>query len=176
MPHTRLMADAVLRIVARDGLDAVTAPAVAAETKRSCAWAERQLTAEELLLRLSLTHTIDVLDRRIAAHAGEPAVAGVLGAMAEEALPGRPDEFARRRGWLAMLARAAAGPDLDDPVRNRFAATHRGIREGLGRAEPRASREALATAALIDGLTAHVMIGACTPRQASEALAAHLAR
>ena len=168
MPHTRLMADAVLRIVARDGLDAVTAPAVAAETKRSCAWAERQLTAEELLLRLSLTHTIDVLDRRIAAHAGEPAVAGVLGAMAEEALPGRPDEFARRRGWLAMLARAAAGPDLDvaDLQPSLLAE----------RAEPRASREALATAALIDGLTAHVMIGACTPRQASEALAAHLAR
>jgi hypothetical protein len=51
---------------------------------------------------------------------------------------------------------------------------HRGIREGLAHAEPRTDSAARITAALIDGLTAHVLIGACTPGEATSALATHL--
>lgn len=163
------VADAVLRIVARDGLDAVTAPAVAAEAGRSRESVSRELATEELLLRLTLTHSIDVLDRRIALAGGD---FGLLGSLAEQRQP----DLAGHRTWLAFLARAAAGPDLGDPVRRRFGAAHRGVREGLADAGPGRGHEARTTAALVDGLTAHVLIGACSRREATDALAAHLAR
>ncbi|WP_372666173.1 hypothetical protein [Amycolatopsis kentuckyensis] len=161
------VADAVVRIIARDGLAAVTAPAVAAEARRPAEWAARHAAAEELLLRLTLTNTVDAVDRRIAAARHEP---GLLGALAGQAVP----DLAAHRPWLGLLVRSAAGPDLADPVRLRFGALHRQLRTRVAGTEPVPGNERRATSALVDGLTAHVLIGACTAREAAETLAAHL--
>jgi hypothetical protein len=173
------VADAVVRIIARDGLAAVTAPAVAAEARRPPEWAARHAAAEELLLRLTLTNTVDAVDRRIAAAGSEP---GLLGTLAGQPVP----ELAAQRPWLGLLVRSAAGPDLADPVRLRFGAAHRDLRARSVTTEPAPGPPARTTepapgplarttSALVDGLTAHVLIGACTPREAAEALAAFLA-
>jgi hypothetical protein len=161
--------DAVVRIIARDGLAAVTAPAVAAEARRPPEWAARHAAAEELLLRLTLTNTVDAVDRRIAAAGSEP---GLLGVLAGQPVP----DLAAHRPWLGLLVRSAAGPDLADPVRLRFGAAHRDLRARSATTEPAPGPPARTTSALVDGLTAHVLIGACTPREAAEALAAFLAR
>ncbi|WP_410667649.1 hypothetical protein [Amycolatopsis sp. cmx-4-68] len=163
------VADAVVRIIAREGLAAVTAPAVAAEARRPGEWAARHATAEELLLRLTLTNTVDAVDRRIAAVGGE---AGLLGALAGQPVP----DLAEQRPWLGLLVRSAAGPDLADPVRLRFGAAHRDLRTRVATTEPAPGHPARLESALVDGLTAHVLIGACTAREAAETLAAFLAR
>ncbi|MEU8631909.1 hypothetical protein AB0C38_07070 [Amycolatopsis sp. NPDC048633] len=161
------VADAVVRIIVRDGLAAVTAPAVAAEARRSPEWVAHHAAAEELLLRLTLTNTVDAVDRRIAAARHEP---GLLGTLAGQAAP----DLAVHRSWLGLLVRSAAGPDLADPLRLRFGATHRDLHARVATTDPAGGCAARTTSALVDGLTAHVLIGACTPREAAEALAAHL--
>ncbi|MFJ7213196.1 hypothetical protein [Amycolatopsis sp. NPDC098790] len=165
----REVANAVVRIIARDGLAAVTASTVAAEVRRPTNWAVRHAAAEELLLRLTLTNTVDAVDRRIAAARYEP---GLLGALAGQPVP----DLAAHRPWLGLLVRSAAGPDLADPVRLRFGARYRELRTRVAVTEPLPGNETRATSALVDGLTAHVLIGACTPREAAETLAAHLNR
>ncbi|MGW5714776.1 hypothetical protein ACWEVP_01315 [Amycolatopsis sp. NPDC003865] len=163
------VADAVVRIIARDGLAAVTAPAVAAEARRPVEWAVRHAAAEELLLRLALTNTVDAVDRRIAAARHEP---GLLGALAGQPVP----DLAAHRPWLGLLVRSAAGPDLADPVRLRFGALHRDLRTRAAATDPVPGTETRAASALADGLTAHVLIGACTTREAAETLAGYLRR
>ncbi|MEV4146060.1 TetR family transcriptional regulator C-terminal domain-containing protein [Amycolatopsis sp. NPDC049691] len=163
------VADAVVRIIARDGLAAVTASAVAAEVRRPAEWAVRHAAAEELLLRLTLTNTVDAVDRRIAAARHET---GLLGALAGQPVP----DLAVHRPWLGLLVRSAAGPDLADPVRRRFGALHRDLRTRAVATGPVPGTEARAASALVDGLAAHVLIGACPPREAAETLAAHLHR
>lgn len=146
-PGTRRaeVADAVVRIIARDGPAAVTASAVAAEARRPAEWAVHHAAAEEPQLRLTLTNTVDAVDLRIAAARHEP---GLLGTLAGQPVP----DLAAHRPWLGLLVRSAAGPDLAEPV---------------------PGTETRAASALVDGLTAHVLIGACTPREAAETLAAH---
>ncbi|MFI5592055.1 hypothetical protein ACIA5G_43900 [Amycolatopsis sp. NPDC051758] len=158
-----------MRIIVRDGLTGVTASAVAAEARRPRDWAAQHAAGEELLLRLTLTNTVDALDRRIAAVRGE---AGLLGTLAGQRVP----DLAGRRPWLGLLVRSAAGPDLADPVRRRFGAAHQDLCARAATAEPGPGHEARVTSALVDGLTAHVLIGACTPREAAEVLAVHRGR
>ncbi|WP_211293441.1 hypothetical protein, partial [Amycolatopsis pretoriensis] len=90
-----------------------------------------------------------------------------LGTLAGQPTP----DLAAHRPWLGLLVRSAAGPDLADPVRLRFGALHRELRTRP--AEPVPGTETRAASALVDGLTAHVLIGACTPREAADTLAAH---
>ncbi|MEQ0565522.1 hypothetical protein ABJI51_41140 [Amycolatopsis sp. NEAU-NG30] len=161
------VADAVVRIIARDGLAAVTAPAVAEEARRSREWVQRHATAEELLLRLTLTNTVAAVDRRIAA--ARHSLPGLLGTLAGQRVP----DLAEHLAWLSALARSAAGPDLADPLRLRFGAVHRDLHARTATAAPAADHAARVTSALADGLAAHVLIGACSPQEAAGLLAAY---
>lgn len=184
----REIAEAVLRIVARDGLDAVTIRTVAAEAGRSLGWVQREFPAKDLLLRLTLIHAIDQMDRRIAAQAAElgteASIRSILDTIGTEVLPSRPEKVAEERVWLAFMARAALTPGLAEPLRRRYAKSHTAIADmlaiahALGQTAPGIDphHEALTLTALADGLSAQILVGILTHEQAVRILHSHLDR
>jgi AcrR family transcriptional regulator len=187
-PRQVEIAEAVLRIVARDGLDAVSMRTVAAEAGRSLGWVQREFATKDVMLQQTLIHALDLMDERIAGHAarqGESAsIRSAIGTIAQEVLPGRPDTIAEQRVWLAFMARASLDPDLADPIRARYLDSHREIAHGiaaaqaLGQAEPDLDpqQEARAFVALVDGLTGQVLVGVLTVAEACTILDTHLDR
>lgn len=182
------IAEAVLRIVARDGLDAVSMRTVAAEAGRSLGWVQREFATKDVMLQQTLIHALDLMDERIAGHTARQgrgaSIRSAMGTIAQEVLPGRPDTIAEQRVWLAFMARASLDPDLAGPIRARYLDSHRGIADGiaaaqaLGQAEPDLDpwQEAQALVALVDGLTAQVLVGVITVATAFTILDAHLDR
>lgn len=182
------IAEAVLRIVARDGLDAVSMRTVATEARRSLGWVQREFASKDLLLQQTLIHAIDLMGRRIADRAerqgNHASIRDALGAMTEEVLPGRAETVAEERVWLAFMARAALEPDLAEPLRAHYRRSHEAIAEAitiaqsLGQAAPELdiARESHALVALTDGLTAHVLVGILPIEHAIAILDAHLDR
>jgi AcrR family transcriptional regulator len=180
--------DAVLRIVAREGLDAVSFRTVAAEAGLPLARVQREFGTKDELLRRTLLHTVAAaearIDVRVRAMGAKVTVRAIFDAMADEVLPGSPEILAEARVWLAFVARAATSPALAEPLREYYAEQARAGHEGLAMAhltgavgpdlDPTA--DTLTIVALIDGLVTQVLLGVLDHDRAADLLRRHLDR
>ena len=180
----RDLAEALWRVVRRDGIHAVSVRTVAAEAGTSPSALRHYFATQDELLGFALTAMVDRVRDRLVPEL--PRLRGREGAerILEEMLPldeGRRDEFAV---YLAFIGRALPDPRLreirDEAEAQERAAIRRAVQlladaGGLaaGR-DPEAETDRLYP--LIDGLAIHGALfpGAYPPEHLSAVLAAHL--
>jgi AcrR family transcriptional regulator len=178
----RRIAEAVCALVDAQGLEGVTLRDVATRAEVSMGAVQRCFRTKEEMLLFALTHIGErVAERARGRLAGSPAqsAASELGHVIGEVAMLREEHRAEARIRLAFLAAAAVNPAPAAILRSGYADL-----EGLltrllaeaGDATVDIEREARTLLALADGLTAHVLIGHRTAREAEEVLDAHLAR
>jgi AcrR family transcriptional regulator len=157
----RELCAAVWRIASRDGIDAVTIRAVAAEAGWSTGAVNHYFDSKDELLRLVFRTVADRVGRRVAAAreaGGEP-----LELLRELLVIGLPLDRDRRdetRVWFAFLGLALTRPALAREQRLAYRAWRGIVADALrdaqasGDVDPRidAGREAAALVALVDGL------------------------
>jgi AcrR family transcriptional regulator len=178
--------DALLRITERDGLDAVSLRAVAEEARCSLGFVQRQFGTKDAVLHAafeqSLRPVVARLQQRIEqVEPGTPAPVFLRG-VAEELLSIGDPYRDEARVWIAFLARAAVSPDLATALRGSYAAGHELIASVVRLAQQHGGapagldpdRVAVGLLALVDGLTAHVVIGRCDLDTARQVIADHL--
>lgn len=184
----RLIADAVCRLADERGLEGVTLRDVAARAQVSMGAVQRCFRTKEEMLVFALAHIGERIGARVRARlVRTPAqsAASALGHAATEIALLREEHRAEARVWLAFVAQAAVSEVLATTLKANYAALQeaftRLIAEAHEGADPGpepldAAREARTLLALADGLTAHVLIGHLTPRQAQDILHTHLSR
>ena len=155
------LAEAVWRLVSREGLDALTMRRVAAEAGWSTGALVHYFAGKEELLLFAFQTTADRVGGRIvkaAKKVEDPSE--LLRVQLVEGLPIDAERRAEVRVWFAFLglaltrpSLAAAGRDAYRVWRRRIAKTiERGQREGSFRAGIDPEREAAELVALVDGL------------------------
>ncbi|GGZ62084.1 hypothetical protein GCM10010387_64540 [Streptomyces inusitatus] len=182
----QLIAEAVCRLADEHGLEGVTLRDVAARAEVSMGAVQRCFRTKEEMLVFTLGHIGERIVGRVRAArpAGSPArsAGAALGHAATEVALLREEHRAEARVWLAFLAQAAVSETLAATLRADYAPLEemftRLVAEAAGgtdRAVPLdARREARTLLALADGLTAHVLIGRLTSREAQDVLQARL--
>lgn len=167
----RQVADALLRVVSAEGLDAASIPRVARAAGTSTGLVQRYFATKDDLLRFAFDHLLRLVGERIAAALAEVGpeagtadrlYAALATFLLPAALPGDPEG----RVWLAFLARAAVEPDLlrlhvtnTDLLRTEVAgAVRAGQASGESPADLDPEEEAVALVAVLDGLTVHVVL------------------
>lgn len=182
-PRRRDIADAVLNITARAGLEAVSMRTVAAEAGCSLGLVQRLMGTKDALLRAAMARIIERVEERldVRVDAVLPARA-LLDQLCAELLA---DEH-REEGlvWGAFLARALVSPALAAEARAQQADAETNVAfvlqaaadagELVDEADP--ERDALALLALADGLGTHMLLGHCTGAVARAAIAAQVGR
>ena len=191
--------EALLRIAGRRGIDAVSLREVAQEAGVSMGAVQHYFASRDEMLTYALEHWLTlsvhqrfsqrIRDRAGVAEAGvaeagvaeagraEPAdAAGILFALAAEYLPHDEQSRADVRVALAFIERAAAQPDLARALRGAFTGFKETLQALLAVSDPAldASAEALALAALLEGLRYAVLLGALPHRTAMAAVTRHL--
>ena len=178
--------DALLRITKRDGLDAVSMRTVAAEAGCSMGFVQRQFHTKDAMLQAAFEQSLQVLSTRLKQHVAEvePGTSArtFLRHVAEEILEvGEPyDDEAKV--WIAFLARAAVSPALAATLRSTYTDGHELIvdvlrlaqQHGEASADLDPDRVATTLLALVDGLTAHVLIDRCDVATAHQVIADYL--
>lgn len=172
------IADAVLRLVARDGIEAVSMRKVAAEAGHSLGAVQRTFADKDTLLRAALVRSIEQADERIAARLGDRDLqpAELLRAAALEVLPLEAEALAAERVWLAFFAHAAVTPDFSGPVAERYAQSRAAIAAVLPGAAGDAETTAAMFVGLVDGLAVQMLAGVIAPDAALGAVEAFIAR
>jgi AcrR family transcriptional regulator len=182
-PRHREIADAVLSITARAGLEAVSMRSVAAEAGCSLGLVQRLMGTKDALLSAAMARIIERVEERldVRADAALP-VRAVLDRLFAVLLA---DEY-HEEGlvWGAFLARALVSPALAAEACAQQAEAEAAVAfllrtaadagELVDDAEP--ERDALALLALADGLGTHMLLGHCDGATARAALAAQLDR
>lgn len=189
-PETRrrMIAEAVLTLIAREGLDAVTVREVAAEAGVSAGMVQHHFRTRDEMLQFACEYMLEQTRDRIAgliAALPEPkAPRMILGAMFREMLP---LDDAKRNGvrvWMAYLARAVVQPELEAFMREMHMGTHAAIVEllrlGQSNGEVRTDIDVEQTAmelfAMADGLVSHVLLDHYSGDAALAVIDAALAR
>lgn len=180
--------EALLRITRRDGLDAVSVRTVAAEAGTSMGFVQRQFPTKDDMLLAAWEHALSRLSTRIARHAAEvePGTSApeFLHRIAAELLVTSPEYVDEGKVWIAFLARAVVSEQLAKTLHGHYDGGHQLIADvlrmsqtsGETAADVDPELEATALLALVDGLTAHVLIGRCDNETALRALSTHLKR
>lgn len=160
------LAEAMWRVVYRDGAAAATVRSIAAEAGWSPSALRHYFTTQTELLAFAMEHVMArATDRfRTGGWTGPPRT--VIQAMVEELLPLDQQRSREAEVWMLLAARAPA-----DPVaRTRIAAADDGIRRvislaiagladtGLMAADRDATTEAARLHALVDGLALHALL------------------
>lgn len=157
------IAEAVCRLAARQGLDAVSLRQVAVEAGVSMGRVQHYFTTKDEMLLFAFRTIGERVEQRMRAAAlalGEtPGPHALLRAMLLEMLPLSEPAQAEAPVLAAFLARAVVSPDLAD-----FLATDSGrLREfvaaQIGDAQPNATFEAVTLLALVDGLMLQLLTG-----------------
>lgn len=183
----RLIAEAVCRLADERGLEGVTLRDVAACAQVSMGAVQRCFRTKEEMLVFALGHVGERIGERVRARlVRSPAqsAASAVGHAATEVSLLREEHRAEARVWLAFIAQAAVSKALAETLKANYAALQEAFArliaeacEGAGHAAPLdPQHEARTLLALADGLTAHVLIGHLTPKEAQGLLHAHLAR
>jgi AcrR family transcriptional regulator len=157
----RRLAEAAVRVVARDGFDVLSVRTVAREAGVAPGTVQHHYASRERLLLAAFDFTIDLLKNRIGAPALDEPVRPHLRRLLREMLP--LDEQRRQECvvWVALTAAAASHRELADAHREASVLLRTTIRESLVAAherdelssdlDPGATAEVLA--AVVDGLT-----------------------
>ncbi|MFJ7495581.1 TetR/AcrR family transcriptional regulator [Streptomyces sp. NPDC097727] len=181
----RRIAEAVCRLADERGLEGVTLRDVAACAQVSMGAVQRCFRTKEEMLVFALGHIGERISERVQARLVRcPAQSGAtaLGHAATEISLLQEEHRAEARVWLAFVAQAAVSEALARTLKANYAALQEAfarliseVGEGADCAVPLdPQREARTLLALADGLTAHVLIGHLTPREAQDVLHAHL--
>jgi AcrR family transcriptional regulator len=172
------LADALWRLVLRDGIEAASVRRVAAEAGWSSGALRHYFTTQSELLSFAMELVARRADARIAALPPGADARSRARTVLEELLPLDAERRAEMQVWLAFTMRAVVDPRLR-PLRDR---THAHLRDlcrevvdEIGTADPQLEAERLH--ALVDGLALHAVVA---PRDMPAArqvavLAAHLA-
>ncbi|MFJ3201367.1 TetR/AcrR family transcriptional regulator [Streptomyces sp. NPDC086989] len=182
----RLIAEAVCRLADESGLEGVTLRDVAARAQVSMGAVQRCFRTKDEMLVFALGYVGERIAERVRARlVRSPAQSAgtALGHAATEVALLREEHRAEARVWLAFVAQAVVSEPLAATLKVNYAALQESFTrliaeaaEDAGRAAPLdPRREARALLALADGLTAHVLIGHLTPRQAQDVLHGQLA-
>ncbi|MGW0393752.1 TetR/AcrR family transcriptional regulator [Streptomyces sp. NPDC003042] len=180
-----LIAEAVCRLADERGLEGVTLRDVAARAQVSMGAVQRCFRTKEEMLVFALGHIGERISERVRARlVRSPAqsAASALGHAATEISLLREEHRAEARVWLAFVAQAAVNTALATTLKANYAALQEAFarlvaeacEDADGAVPLDAPREARTLLALADGLTAHVLIGHLSPRQAQDVLHAHL--
>ena len=166
----RHLAEAVLAITARDGLDAVTVREVAKEAGVSAGMVQHHFRSRDDMLLFTCEYMIERSGRhfsgRIALLPKPRDIRTILRTIFVEMLPLDEERRTGIRVWMAFLARAVVRDDLEAFMRNTHINTHRMITGLLRDAQLAGTispdldpdRTAISLFALVDGLVSHVLL------------------
>lgn len=187
--HSRrtAIAESVWRLMARGGIEAVSMRHVAADAGMSLGQVQHYFTGKDELLSFAY----ELVTERVAARTSmrddpvtdeEPEPRDIIRNALVELLPLDEQRTREAHVAIAYLARAAVAPemaaqlrkthaDLEDLIVDQLRRAQRGGHAGV-HLDP--TREARTLLAVLDGLTAHVLIGHHSPTDAEQAFDAHL--
>lgn len=182
----RELAEAVWRVIRRDGVAAASVRAVAREAGTSMGALRHWFATQDELLHFAMTLVMERARARAEAvvATGGPLVPRLLRVL-EEALPLDDERRAEAEVWLALTGRALVDPGLAE-LRDRSAAELHAfctqvvralVVEGTARADLDVDLEGERLYAVVDGLAVHAVTRpwALPPARTREVLAAHLA-
>ncbi|MET7338643.1 TetR/AcrR family transcriptional regulator [Nonomuraea sp. NPDC005650] len=186
----RHIAEAVLRIAGRDGLDGARLRDVAVEAGMSLGSVQHYFASKDDMLRYVVQYLGEVVTERIMAGMCAPAVASAspvrsfLLSMASEMLPLDARRRAERRAGQAFTALAVGVPELmkdlgegDRWLSERVAdLIVQGQRDGELRAGLDPRLESVALLAMLDGLGSELLLGLRDPEEALATVRYHLDR
>lgn len=150
------LAQAVWRVIRRDGLAEASVRNVAKEARLSMGSLRHYFGTQAELMAFALRMVIDRIEARIAALEPEPDPRRRAELILTELLPVDADRAAENEVWLAFTAQAMVDPELRalrDAGYDTLRAGCRGLSEGLSVAD--AELEADRLHALVDGLAVH---------------------
>jgi len=165
-----MIAEAVLAIAAREGLDGATVRDVAAEAGVSAGMVQHHFRTRDEMLRFACEFMVERTRVRIGALIAsmpEPVSSRmILGAMFREMLPLDDERRNGIRVWMAFLARAVVEPGLEAFMRETHIGTHATIVRLLREAEEAGDlrpgvdidEAAMGLFAVTDGLVSHVLL------------------
>jgi AcrR family transcriptional regulator len=187
--HSRrtTIAGSVWRLMTRGGIEAVTMRHVAADAGMSLGQVQHYFTSKDELLAFAY----ELLTERVAARTSmrdgpdtdsEPEPRDVIRAALVELLPLDEERTLEAHVGVAFLARAAVDPEMAAQLRKTHADLEDLVIDQLRRGQHRGVvgvhldpvREARTLLAVLDGLSAHVLIGHHSPADAERAFDAHL--
>ncbi|KAB8183348.1 TetR/AcrR family transcriptional regulator [Microbispora catharanthi] len=178
------IAEALWRVVRRDGVGAATVRSIAAEAGWSPSALRHYFSTQAELLAFAMEHVITRVRARIETTDFRGPVRVAVRRLLEELLPMDAERRAEAEVWLQLAALSQGGPAATDWLRR--------ADDGVGEAATLAVRalaeegelaghrdaefEAARLHALIDGLTIHVLArpDSMPPDRVSAVLAAHL--
>jgi AcrR family transcriptional regulator len=184
----RHIAEAVLRIAGRDGLDRATLRDVAVEAGISLGSVQHYFGSKDQMLHYVVGYLGEQVTARIVAGigdlAGRPPAPVFLMSMAAEILPIDARRRAERRAGQAFLARAVDVPELAETLREGSAWLHGRVAELIAQAQQDgtaeagldAEHESIALLAMLDGLASDILLGVRDPEQALSTVRYHLGR
>jgi TetR/AcrR family transcriptional regulator, transcriptional repressor of bet genes len=175
----RLLAEALWRVLAGSGMEAVSLRQVAAEAGVSMGMVQHYFTDKEEMVLFALSSMTEQVSRRIGeAFAGLPddprqRVRAVL----VEMLPLDDERRLEAQVAVTFLAHAPVDRRIAEYLRSGYAEGHAYLTDQLRTAGiPAPEREAGLLFAVTDGLTAHTLAGHHEPAEALAVFDAHLAR
>ncbi|MFF3444992.1 TetR/AcrR family transcriptional regulator [Streptosporangium sp. NPDC002721] len=184
----RHIAEAVLRIAGRHGLDRATLRDIAVEAGISLGAVQHYFRSKEELLRHVIGYTGEQVTARIVAGLGDLGAAvserSFLQVMIAEMLPLDARRRAERRVLQAFAARAVDAPHLTEPLKEGYLWLHDQVAELIGRSqragelrpELDAERESITLLAMVEGLAFDILLGVRDPDQAMASVRYHLDR
>jgi TetR/AcrR family transcriptional regulator, transcriptional repressor of bet genes len=184
----RHIAEAVWRIAARRGLEAVSLRDVAAEAGVSMGMVQHYFKTKERMILFACEYMVETAERGfrelVAASPDPDAPRSIIRSVFVQTLPLDEESRAGTSVWLAFLSGAVVNPDLAAFIREAWSGTHglvagqmRSAQEsGEVRADLDPDREAVALLALMDGLVSHLLVGHYSAQEALAAVDGHLDR
>jgi AcrR family transcriptional regulator len=166
------IADAVLEVLARGGVEDATVRHVAAAAGVSAGMVQHYFATKDELMRAALERAGAGVQERL----GDPGASprALLRALFEQVLP--LDEQRRREGrvFLSVLAYAAVHPAAGGPLRDAAGALRAHLAAGAGDAALPPATAAAGLLALADGLGVQVLTGQLAAAEALTVFDAHL--
>ena len=157
------LAEALWRLVTRDGIEAASLRGVAAEAGWSTGSVRHYFPCHAGLLAFAMELVVDNVGRRVQAIAPGPDPRATAAELLHQVLPLDDERRAEAQVWFAFTARALVDPALRE-LRDSAHAALRGLcRDAaalLGVADP--EREGERLHALVDGLALHAVLDPAT--------------
>jgi AcrR family transcriptional regulator len=184
------LAEAVWRVIRRDGIEGASVREVAREAHLSMGSLRYFFDSQDGLLRFAMGEVVSRVTARIQAGAAAREAAirrgktfGVVVGVLEQVMPFDDERLEEAQVWLAFAPRSLIDPQMqalrraaDDGVRELCRQCLRALKAaGLMATERTLGLETERLWALVDGLTLHLVTGHTTRRSARRALRSHIA-
>jgi AcrR family transcriptional regulator len=174
------IADALMRVAADRGLEAVSVRHVAAEAGVSTGMVQHYFRTKDAMMAFALDMVSRNAEARIAADApslgANPTPRSLVRALFVQLLPLDEPRTQEAKVTLAFLAYAAVRPEAGARLHEIATGMRAFLAAQIQAAAAVADPETAATAlfALVDGLGMHIVTGQCSPEAALATLDAHL--